>query len=236
MYMPRNYVRKTVINSYNKESLQNALNAVINDGRKIREVRRCFNIPESTLRKKISLNQLKTSRLGRKPVFTEELEAELTEYVLMLAKLFYGITPKKLRHLAYRYADEKNISHNFNKERQLAGKDWLYGFLKRNPKISLRQPEGTSLNRIAAFNADETKRFYSNLKNVIEKFKFQANRIFNMDETGLTTVQKKCPKVYGPKGVKKVGAAISAERGRTITAVFLYECFRILHSTYVDLP
>ncbi|KAJ8942271.1 hypothetical protein NQ314_010104 [Rhamnusium bicolor] len=182
MCMPRNYVRKTVINSYNKESLQNALNAVINDGRKIREVGRCFNIPESTLRKKISLNQLKTSRLGRKPVFTEELEAELTEY--------------------------------------LAGKDWLYGFLKRNPKISLTQPEGTSLNRIAAFNADETKRFYSNLKNVIEKFKFQANRIFNMDETGLTTVQKKCPKVYGPKGVKKVGAAISAERGRTITAVF----------------
>ncbi|KAJ8932058.1 hypothetical protein NQ314_014981 [Rhamnusium bicolor] len=223
MHMPRNYVRKTVINSYNKESLQNALNAVINDGRKIREVGRCFNIPESTLRKKISLNQLKTSRLGRKPVFTEELEAELTEYVLMLAKLFYGITPKKLRHLAYRYADEKNISHNFNKERQLAGKDGLYDFLKRNPKISLRQPEGTSLNRIAAFNADETKRFYSNLKNVIEKFKFQANRIFNMDETGLTTIQKKCPKVskvYGPKGVKKVGAAISAERGRTITAVF----------------
>lgn len=41
-----------------------------------------------------------------------------------------------------------------------------------------------------------------------------------MDETGITTVQAKCPKVYGAKGAKKVGSAISAERGRTITGVF----------------
>nr|CAI5842231.1 unnamed protein product [Callosobruchus analis] len=47
--------------------------------------------------------------------------------------------------------------------------------------------------------------FYCNLKSLMEKFKFVANRVFNVDETGITTVQKKCPKVYGPKGAKKVG-------------------------------
>lgn len=54
----------------------------------------------------------------------------------------------------------------------------------------------------------------------MEKFKFSPNRIFNMDETGITTVKKKCPKVYGEKGAKRIGAATSGERGRTITAVF----------------
>lgn len=41
-----------------------------------------------------------------------------------------------------------------------------------------------------------------------------------MDETGITIVQHKCLKIYRPKGVKRVGAAISAERGKTIIRVF----------------
>lgn len=214
--MPRRYTRKTQINSYSEDVLQTALNAIRNDGRKIREVGRSYNIPESTLRKKLKLNELKISRLGRKSIFPAEVETDLKDYVLKLAKLFYGLTPRRLRQLAFKYAEENNIAHNFNRESHLAGKDWLYGFLKRNPDVRLRQPEGTSLNRIAAFNADELKLFFSNLEKVMGKFNFPANRIFNMDETGITTVQKKCPKVYGPKGVKKVGAAISGERGRQL--------------------
>ena len=42
----------------------------------------------------------------------------------------------------------------FNRERNLAGMDWLRLFLRRNPKITLRQPEGTSQNRITAFNQE----------------------------------------------------------------------------------
>lgn len=201
--MPRNYARKTKINSYNEETLEAALSAIRNDGRKIREVGRSFDIPESTLRKKLTGDGSKTPRLGRKAIFPSETEAGLKHYVLTLAKLFYGVTPKQLRHLAFKYAEANNIPHKFNKETQLAGKDWLYGFLKRNPEIALRQPEGTSLNRIAAFNMEETKLFYSNLEKILQKKAFEANRIFNMDEAGITTVQKKWPKVYSQKGVKK---------------------------------
>lgn len=218
--MPRNYTRKTAILSYTAKDLQNALFAIRNDGRKIREAGRAFNIPESTLRKKMSEKEPKPPRLGCKPVFSEEIESELREYVLTLAKLFYGLTPRCLRRLAFRYAEQYNIVHKFDKEKGLAGKDWLYGFLKRSPEIKLRQPEGTSLNRIASFNKESTKLFFSNLQTLMERFKFEPKSVYNMDETGITTVQNKCPKVYGRKGSKKVGAAISGERGRTITAVF----------------
>lgn len=218
--MPRNYQRKTDIISYTPEQLQKALNTIRNEGKKIREVARNFNIPESTLRKRLLQSMPEPPRLGRKSTFDKDIETELKTYVLTLAKLFYGLTPKELRRLAFRYAEENNICHNFNREKRLAGKDWMYGFLKRNPEISLRQPEGTSLNRLAAFNREETDKFYSNLKKLMETYHFQQTRIFNVDETGITTVQKKCSKIYGPKGVKKVGAAISAERGRTISVIF----------------
>nr|CAI5839228.1 unnamed protein product [Callosobruchus analis] len=40
-----------------------------------------------------------------------------------------------------------------------------------------------------------------------------------MDESGMTTVQKKCQKVYAAKGRKQVGALSSAERGQHVTVV-----------------
>ena len=85
-------------------------------------------------------------------------------HVIRLAKLFYGMTPLTLRKVAYDFATKNGIKHVFNKEKQLAGKDWLYLFIKRNPQISLRQPEGTSLNRISSFNAEEVKLFFPILR------------------------------------------------------------------------
>nr|CAH7746887.1 unnamed protein product [Callosobruchus chinensis] len=217
--MPRNYQRKTEKCSGNPEKLKKALNEIRN-GRKIREVGRAFNIPESTLRKQMRAENPGEARLGRKAVFSPEIESQLKEYVLTLAKLFYGLTPKELRQLAFKYTEEHKIKHGFPSNKQAAGKDWLYGFLRRNPEIKLRQPEGTSINRIASFNSESTKKFFANLKVLMDRYHFPPQKIFNMDETGVTVVQKKCPKVYGPKGAKKVGAVISAERGRTITGVF----------------
>ncbi|KAJ8951546.1 hypothetical protein NQ318_020419 [Aromia moschata] len=134
--MPLNYSRKTGILSYSAEDLQNAIRAIKNDGKKIREAARTFNIPESNLRKYKSrpedLHQ--SPRLGRQPVFTKETENELREYILILAKLFFGLTPKGLRRLVFRYAEANNIRHNVNRVKGLAGKDWLYGFLKKNPR------------------------------------------------------------------------------------------------------
>ncbi|XP_030766433.1 uncharacterized protein LOC115890366 [Sitophilus oryzae] len=40
-----------------------------------------------------------------------------------------------------------------------------------------------------------------------------------MDETGLSTVPNKLPKVYAPKGKKTVSKVVSAERGQLVTAV-----------------
>ncbi|KAF2893711.1 hypothetical protein ILUMI_12462 [Ignelater luminosus] len=99
---------------------------------------------------------------------------------------------------------------------QLAGKDWYYNFMKRHPSISLRTPEATSLNRITAFNEVDVKTFYDNLKTIQDKHHIQPDKIFNVDETGITTVQKNL-KIVAAKGEKQVSKATSAERGQTDT-------------------
>jgi hypothetical protein len=100
----------------------------------------------------------KSAQLGRKSTFSEEQERELADYVLQLSNMFYGLTPCELRRLAYVFSEANSIKHNFNKSSKQAGNDWLALFLKRNPRISLRKPEGTSINRTNFFNHGAVRR------------------------------------------------------------------------------
>ncbi|XP_065672252.1 uncharacterized protein LOC136090071 [Hydra vulgaris] len=100
----------------------------------------------------------------------------------------------------------------------MAGEDWVAGFRKRNPTLSLRQPSATSLNRVLDFNKAEVDLFFAYLDEVYKKHQFKATRIFNMDETGISTVQKP-GKILAPKGQHQVGSVTSWEWGRNITVV-----------------
>nr|CAH7728440.1 unnamed protein product [Callosobruchus chinensis] len=74
--MPCNYQRKTEKCSWDPEKLKKALTEIIRNGRKIREVGRAFNIPESTLRKQMRAENPGEARLGRKAVFSPEIESQ----------------------------------------------------------------------------------------------------------------------------------------------------------------
>ncbi|CAK1593710.1 unnamed protein product [Parnassius mnemosyne] len=50
----------------------------------------------------------------------------------------------------------------------------------------------------------------------MDRYKFEPKDIWNMDETGVTTVQKPS-KILAQKEIKQVGAVTSAERGRLVT-------------------
>jgi transposase-like protein len=196
-----------------KEQEQEAAKRAVREGRSVKSVAQQFNITRTTLRDRLKSGK---ARLGRKPLLNAALEKELADHVLLLAKIFFGMTKTELRRLAFEIAERSGIQNNFNKNERLAAMDWLNGFQKRNPEISLRKPEPTSMYRITAFNKEKVHIFYTNVENVVDKYKSESSRIYNMDETGISTVQKS-GKILGPTGQKQVGSATSWERGKNVT-------------------
>nr|XP_004209765.2 MFS-type transporter clz9-like [Hydra vulgaris] len=129
----------------------------------------------------------------------------------------FGLSTKSTQLLAYEFAVKNNKSCPSSWiKNKIAGIDWLQGFMKRQPELSLRTPEATSFARSTAFNRHTVGEFFQNLKTVRNQYKFDPYCIYNVDETGLTTVQKPV-KVLAGKGSKQVGRITSAERGTLVT-------------------
>lgn len=214
--MPRVKPRTTQKGSWSLDSMQKAMAAVEKKRLGVREASRYYNVPYSSLRDRLKTGVCKLPRFGRKTIIPPNDENELAERIIKLSKLFFGITTFGLRRVAFQFVTESGIPNYFNKEKKLAGKDWLYGFLRRHPEISLRKPEPTSIYRITAFNKTEVERFFGLLEQLMVKFHFPPEKIYNIDETGITTVHKPL-RIYAQKGQKQVGAATSWERGKTVT-------------------
>lgn len=98
----------------------------------------------------------------------------------------------------------------------MAGKDWLASYRKRNTNLSLRKPENTSAARSFGFNKTAVNDFYQNIEKIFGKYKFTGDRIFNFDESGISTVLN-TPRVLADKSQKQIGQLVSAERGELVT-------------------
>lgn len=146
------------------------------------------------------------------------MEIELANHCRDLDSRFYGLGTKSLRSLAFQFAQLNGLAHRFNENKKMAGKDWVYSFCKRQ-NLSLRAPEKCSLGRAMGFNRTQVERFFKNLKKIMTEKRIPPHRMFNMDESGLSTVPNKIPKVFAQKGKKLVGKVVSGERGQTITIV-----------------
>ncbi len=173
---------------------------------------------ECTLRRRLK-DGTATLHLGRfKRTFTDAQEAEIATYCREMDLLFYGLTLRTFRKVVYQYAELNHVQHPFNRERKLAGRDFTRAFLQRH-KLSMRKPVQTSIARTMAFNKSQVYLFFENFAKIQEKYHFTPDQIFNMDESGFSTVPNFTEKVISPTGKRHVGKVSSADRGILITVV-----------------
>lgn len=198
--MPRSRVehRKDEHPAHSHEQMRDALQA-IKDGTSIRKAAANYKIPFTTLQryqaKQKTQDQLArlTPNYAVNQVFSCDHELILKEYYKKCAILFYGLSVTDCRQVAFEMAKTNHIKMPKSwVENRLAGLDWFRGFRQRHQDLTLRKPEACSLARASAFNRETVNKVFDNLENVIKRHPAFADgtRIYNLDETGTTTVQK----------------------------------------------
>jgi len=221
LQMVRTYQRKTDRGNYGTETLGKALEAVHN-GTPIKTASRQFGIPAKTLRRHRDGNVTKPGhvKLGSiATVFTKEQEQILVGHIKSMEKSLYGLSTTDIRRLAFDLAKQMGVHHkHFAQGSSIAGYDWLSGFMRRHPELSVRMPEATSLSRAVGFNWPQVQKFYAALKEALDCMHASALRIWNMDETGISSVHKPV-KIIASKGARSVGKVTSGERGKTVTVI-----------------
>lgn len=221
--MVRSYTRKTNRQSWSERAMNQAISDVRNGLVGYQRAAENYGIALATLYRRCKSDKetqdAAKKSLGRfKTIFTTDQEKELVKYVLEMEKRLFGLTLTEFRSVVYQYAAKNNLTHNFNQETALAGRDWVYNFMKRHQEISLRRPENTSAARAAAFNKPNVLKFFNLLGELFDKFNFPPSRVYNCDETGITTVPNKPSKILSMKGKKQIGVLTSGERGTLVTA------------------
>ena len=151
-----------------------------------------------------------------RPVFTVEQEKELAEHVLFMERRLFGLTKTDLRRLAYEFATSNGIQNSFNANSKMAGPDWMDGFFRRHPDLSLRKPVATSVAKGSGFNKMVVGKFFKLLESMYDQYGFTASRIFSVDETGMSTVPSRSSSIVSLRGKKQVGTLTSAERGTAV--------------------
>lgn len=209
---------------WSEESMKKAIEAIRTKQMGWKKAAKTFEVPKTTLMR-LSMEKYgapakaASVRAGRPTVLPPELEEQLREYCLVMESTFFGLTRRDLRRMAYQLAERNGIKHPFVKN-NMAGRAWLDLFMKRHKdRISIRKPTGTSFARSVGFNKENVSMFFDNLESAFKKHSYPANRVFNVDESGLTVVQSKVEPVIGLRGKRQVGSLTSAERGALITIV-----------------
>ncbi|XP_072389336.1 uncharacterized protein [Diabrotica undecimpunctata] len=222
--MARNRKRKTNIGTFSQEQMKAAVRLVVQENLIIRRAAELQGVAYVTLFRyvrKVKANPDSDTvfrpKYDVRLIFTHDEEKTLVDYILTSAKMCYGLTPLECRKLAFESATNKEIPNNWKKQ-TMAGREWYFGFRKRHPELSCRKPEACSLSRSTAFNRHNVSTFFKNLETVLKResrFSY-GSRVFNLDETGTTTVHAP-PKILAKKGMKQVSQCTSGDRGVLVT-------------------
>ncbi|KAK9675198.1 CENP-B N-terminal DNA-binding domain [Popillia japonica] len=182
--------------TWNPDQTKLAIHAVREKEMGYLKASKVFDVPKSTLEDYAkqfdkTQEQLVAAPIGRRPVLSLGMEEDLF--------------PIDWKCIVLALRKPQGIS-------KARIKGFTKGFFKR--------PENISKARIKGFTPENINKFFDVLEPAMEKINYNPSRLYNVDESGITTVQSKNSRVITLKCKKQVGTVTAAERGALVTGVF----------------
>lgn len=180
---------------YTDEQLQEALQKIRSQEMSQRAAEEMYNIPRSTLKRK--LKGLNLKKAGGQAIIDAVTERKFADYIITCSMFGFPLDSFDIRVLVKTHLDStgvaiKNFKNNF------PGVEWFRGFMKRNSNLTERMSANIKKQR-AKISPQILNVFYDHLENELEGI--PASHIYNFDETNLTDDPGK-KKIITKRGLK----------------------------------
>ncbi len=221
--------RGTSLGQWTPEQMRQAWMLVDEHNYSVSAAARRANIPVSTFKDRArKLKQAKAEGKDLTPffghmsggkslprLFSLAEEDELTAHLMIMADSGFGITPQEFRGTVHQWA--KLLGKSVSQERDEVSYNFQNWFAERHPELKIMGPSEISKYRATAPSREAVESFFELVENLYNKYKFQPNQIFNIDETGMTD-QPKGQKIFcRRKGIPL--CIVPGERGQLTTVM-----------------
>jgi hypothetical protein len=138
---------------------------------------KAFGVPKTSIYDRLHSSG---DKLGRPTVLSDAEEEIITERLLILGRWGFPLTTLGLKQLVKDYLDRQGRTSRFADN--MPKKDFVAGFLKRHPELSVRTANLIKRSR-AAVSAAEINNFFDRFEKTAAGI--PPENLFNFDETNL---------------------------------------------------
>ena len=220
----KNYRKNRKFNQWTEQAMESAIaefrsaaNSSQESQQNLRTIARAWNVPKSTLQRRICGKVVGHNyQSGRKPLMSQEAEAELASVIKMLAGRGFPLGAREVRRLAAQYSAANNLNL-FQKDS--AGYYWFRGFLERHKELRIKRPEALSAARAIGMNRVVIRKWFEDYEALLQNLGITdvPSHIWNADETGMQDHFER-QRAIGVAGAPCYQLTAN-EKGQTVTAL-----------------
>jgi hypothetical protein len=215
--------------SYTEEDVQNAIAAYRNgDYPSISKIASIFSIPTSTLQDRLKKAKTRIQSHEKQQILSSIEEEELVIWISNASKL--GVpTPLPLVKILTEEIQSNRFTSRAKSEKSYISPRWIDRFRARHPTLETCFTRPIDALRFEGLEYSKVKSYFDGLSEAIQRERYPASAIFNVDETGFSLGSTRKSVVLLDKRYKKYGKQQSG-RQEWITAI---EC---ISAAGVTLP
>ena len=153
-------------------------------------------------------------------VFKNLIPVEETQLIIWFNDVGMPLSTSMLRSYVYQFCQKNAIHTSFSADKGMAGKDWLKGFLNRNPQVAQRHAQHMNPARAQKLNRFVVTDYFEKLEKVLSEMELfdKPDRIFNIDEKGCQLAARHQQMVLAKTGRKRIHL-VAPEHGENVTIV-----------------